>query len=73
MSTKIPLDDDLAQLLADMRSYKRPPQPADFVRPMYAENAFSHWEIKDGECWRCAPVPEVRRLLRTKFGRGSGH
>ena len=40
---------------------------------MYAENAFSHWEIKDGECWRCAPVPEVRRLLRTKFGRGSGH
>jgi len=67
----ITLDDDLQRLLDDMRSYARsykpPKQPADCVRPMYAEDAFAGWEIKDGDRWRRAPLPEARRVLRTVF------
>ena len=67
----IALDDDLQQLYDNMRAYARayrpPKRPADFVRPVYVENGFSHWEVRDGECWQRASVPEVRRLLRATF------
>ena len=67
----ITLDDDLQRLLDDLRSYARsyhpPKQPADCVRPMYADDAFAGWEIKDGDRWRRAPLPEARRVLRRVF------
>ncbi len=67
----ITLDDDLQRLLDEMRayawSYKSPKQPADCVRPMYADDAFAGWEIKDGDRWRRAPLPEARRVLRRVF------